>query len=86
MASVTFDTLKFAKKLESAGITQVQAEAIAEAFSEATSQELVTKSYLDSKLSDLRADIRDTKIDLMKWTTGALIAQAGLVAALVKLI
>lgn len=86
MSSVTFDTLKFAKKLESAGITQIQAEAIAEAFSEATSQELVTKSYLDSKISDLKSDIRDSKIEIMKWTTGALIAQAGLVAALVKIL
>lgn len=79
MASVTFDTLKFAKKLESAGITKVQADAIAEAFSDGTSQELLTKHYLDSKLES-------TKYEIIKWITGALIAQAVLIAALVKLL
>jgi len=79
MASVTFDTLKFAKKLESAGIAQAQAEAIAEAFSEATSQELVTRDYLDAKLES-------TKNDILKFVAAALIAQAGLIAALVKLL
>lgn len=79
MASVTFDTLKFAKKLEASGIAQQQAEAIAEAFSEATSQELVTRDYLDSRLEA-------TKYDILKWMAGALIAQAGLVAALVKML
>jgi hypothetical protein len=79
MASVTFDTLKFAKKLESAGISQIQAEALAEAFSEATSQELVTRDYLDAKLEA-------TKNDILKFIAGALIAQAGLIAALVKLL
>ncbi len=79
MASVTFDTLKFAKKLESAGISQIQAEALAEAFSEATSQELVTRDYLDAKLES-------NKNDVLKFVAAALIAQAGLIAALVKLL
>jgi hypothetical protein len=46
MASATFDTLKFAKRLEAAGVSAKQAEATAEAFAEATSQELATKADL----------------------------------------
>ena len=86
MATVTFDTLKFTKKLEAAGVEPAQAEAMAEAFSEATSQELVTRDYLDIKLADLRMELREMKVDIIKWMTGALIAQAAVIATLVKLL
>jgi hypothetical protein len=79
MASVTFDTLKFAKHLEGAGLPPQQAEAISEAFAEATGIELVTKDHL-------KAEIEAAKNDLIKWMAGLLLAQAGLVTALVKLL
>lgn len=79
MSSVTFDTLKFVKRLESAGVPMSQAEAMAEAFREATGEELVTKDYL-------KAEIEAAKNDLVKWMAGMLIAQAALIAALVKLL
>ena len=46
MTAVTFDTLKFAKRLEAAGLLRSLAEAIADAFREATSDELATKADL----------------------------------------
>ena len=79
MSAVTFDTLKFAKTLEKAGLPAAQAEAIAEAFRDATGEELVTKSYLDAR-------IEAAKNDLIKWVAGMLLAQAALIAALVKLL
>jgi len=79
MSSITFDTLKFVKRLESAGMPSLQAEAMAEAFREATGEELVTKDYL-------KAEIEAAKNDLVKWMAGMLIAQAALIAALVKLL
>jgi hypothetical protein len=79
MAAVTFGTLRFAKKLEAAGLPTSQAEAIVDAFREATSEELVTRDYLDARLSA-------TQADLVKWMAGLLIAQAALIAALVKLL
>ncbi len=79
MASVTFDTLKFTKHLEEAGLPPQQAEAISEAFAEATGTELVTKDHL-------KAEIESAKNDLIKWMAGLLLAQAGLVTALVKLL
>lgn len=51
--SVAFDTLKFVEKLEAGGFTHAQAKAAAEAFAEATSQELVTKSDLKEAIADL---------------------------------
>jgi hypothetical protein len=79
MSSVTFDTLKFVKRLESGGVPMSQAEAMAEAFREATAEELVTKDYL-------KAEIEAAKNDLVKWMAGMLVAQAALIAALVKLL
>ena len=46
---------------------------------EATGTELVTKDYL-------KAEIETAKNALIKWIAGLLLAQAGLVTALVKLL
>lgn len=71
-----------------------QAEAVATAFKDASSQaEIVTKSDIDLVRRDLRESelrlevkISDIKYNLVKWIAGMLLAQAGLVAALVKLL
>ena len=80
MTSITFDTLKFVKRLEAAGLPAVEAEAIAEAQSEAFGEmmkvnELATKS-----------DLMEMKFDLLKWIVGLALAQFGLmVGILIKL-
>ena len=79
MATITFDTLKFTKRLEAAGVVPEHAEAIVEAFSEATGTELVTKDYL-------KAEMEAAKSEIIKWMAGLLLAQAGLITALVKLL
>ena len=43
MAAVTFDTHEFVKKLKSAGFSESQAEAIAEAQSDSLTQALVSQ-------------------------------------------
>ncbi len=80
MATVTFDTLKFMKRLKSAGVPEQQAkaevEALVDAFNETISgRKLATKHYLESM-----------KVDLIKWIAGMMLAQAGIIAALVKLL
>jgi hypothetical protein len=51
MSMAAFDTLRFAQTLrEKAKLTIEQAEGISEAFADATSEQMVTKSYLDTKL------------------------------------
>lgn len=79
MSTITFDPLKFVKRLEAAGMSAPQAEAIAEAFRDATGEERVTKDFL-------KAEIESAKTDLVNWIAGMLIAQAALIAALVKLL
>jgi hypothetical protein len=55
--SVAFDTLKFARALrDKAHLPAEQAESIAEAFGEATGEQLVTKADLRDVGADLRAE------------------------------
>jgi hypothetical protein len=55
-----------------------------------TQDTLVSNSTIDRRLKEtelrLEAKISDIKYDLIKWIAGMLLAQAGLVAALVKLL
>lgn len=76
MAVITFDTLKFANKLKSAGVPEKQAEAEAEALAEALEvnlKELVTKEYLDVKFQQELAPIR-TDLAVLKWMIGLMLA------------
>lgn len=75
MSTIAFDTLKFVEKLEAGGFTHAQAKAAAEAFAEATSQELATKG-------DLReVEIRLTgEIVLLKWMAGFSLALLSAIA------
>lgn len=77
MTTITFDTLKFANKLKSAGVPDKQAEAEAEAISEVLAvnlKDLVTKEYLDVKFQQELVPIR-TDLAVLKWMMGILIAR-----------
>ena len=72
MASLTFDTHKFVRKLQDAGFNEKQAEGLTEAMRSAIDEsELVTKKDLQIELSPIKADL-----NLLKWMMGALIAIA----------
>ena len=69
MSTITFDTLKYTKTLENAGVPQAQAEAMAQAQSaamaEATENALATKRDIGEIHYELK---------LIKWMVGASIA------------
>jgi hypothetical protein len=72
MATITFDTHRFVRKLEEAGFDQKQAEGLTEAMRAAIeASELVTKKDLQIELTPIKADL-----NLLKWMMGALIAIA----------
>ncbi len=84
MTTVTFDTLKFVRTLKAAGIPDKQAEAEAEAISEALEvnlKDLVTKEYLDVKFQQELAPVR-TDLAVLKWMMGILIA--GVMSIVIK--
>ncbi len=77
MSTVTFDTLKFVKTLEASGINNIQAEAIANAYRDASNdQELVTKD-IQLELAPMKAELQ-----ILKWMTGLVLG--GVVALVLK--
>ncbi|MDI6750588.1 MAG: hypothetical protein QMD73_10465 [Rhodocyclaceae bacterium] len=78
MSAITFDTLKFAERLEKAGLSRELAAAIAEAQKDALSEALETTLATKSDLVPIerRLDGLDGKIDKLSWMLGILIALA----------
>ena len=85
MSAITFDTHKFVKELESAGISSAQAEAFVRAQQEILAQALdstlATKGDIRAVRDDLvtidrRMDGLDAKFDKLSWMMGILIALA----------
>jgi len=91
MAVVTFDTLKFVETLKAHGLPEEQAKGVAEAFRDAQQEaEAVVQQGMRGDLNAMEFRIEskmaEMKMDLIKWMTGALIAQAAVIATLVKLL
>ena len=71
--AVAFDTHRFVKNLTASGFTEKQAEALANEQVQLLNANLATK-----------ADLMAVKGELLKWMVMAMIAQGGLIVALLK--
>lgn len=71
MTTVTSDILKFADRLEKAGLTREQAAAIAEAQKDAFSEALDTTLATKSDMADLK-----TELAVNRWMLGVVLAVA----------
>jgi hypothetical protein len=80
--AIAFDTHRFIKRLTESGFTEKQAETLAEEHVALLNANLATKA----DIAEVKAQIEAVKADLLKWLFGALIAQGGLIVALVKLL
>jgi len=75
MSSVSLDTHKFIRKLRESGMSDAQAEAVADAFREAQGEaDLATKS-----------DLRELELRLTIKIGGMLVIAIGVLAAVLKL-
>ncbi|MBI5213563.1 MAG: DUF1640 domain-containing protein [Nitrospirae bacterium] len=77
------DTLKLYERLKAADLPEKAAKEIAEVIKDTVDERLVTKEYLDVRLAELKAEIVTS---IIKWVAAMLVAQAAVIAALVKLI
>lgn len=94
--AIPFDTLAFVRKLETAGVPSVQAEAQAEALSDVIQkaetsrlQELATKGdvrELELKLATTKAELQKAvevaKNETIKWMIGLALAQLTMMAGI----
>lgn len=77
--SDNFDSLAYSNDLIRGGFSREQAEALACAMFRLVDSQLVSKAYLDQRLSDIKAQ-------LLQVMFGALIVQGGLIVGLIKLL
>ncbi|MFH1003902.1 MAG: DUF1640 domain-containing protein [Bacteroidota bacterium] len=84
--AIIFDTLSYAKKLIAVGVPAQQAEVQAETFAEIIEERLSTKQDLKELELALKRDMQEIKSDIIKWVAAMLVAQAAIVATLVKLL
>ena len=100
MATVAFDTLKLAQRLEAAGLPRGQAQGIASALSDTIGEAVVTREYLDLQLAELdrrlaeltaqlEGKIAELRAEILNWMFGPVglqtLAILGGVAALLRL-
>ncbi len=74
MSTITFDTHEFVTKLREAGLDEKQSEAVVRAIS-AAQGELVTRDYLDMRLTNEFAPIK-AELLVIKWMMTVLIGLA----------
>ncbi len=86
MATITFDTFENVKRLKAVGFTEEQAVEQTKIISELVETRLATKQDLKELELSMKSDMASTKSDIIKWVAGMLVVQAGVVAALVKLL
>ena len=93
MTTITFNTLKFAQRLEKAGATReyAAAEALSDVFETGT-QELASKSDLLLVKNELKSEMREMRSEingemkLMRWMIGfSLALSTGIIALLAKI-
>jgi hypothetical protein len=91
--AIAFDTHRFVKRLTESGFTEQQAETLAEEHVALLNANLATKidiaevkAEIEALRQETKAAIAAVKVDLLKWLFGALIAQGGLIVALVKIL
>ncbi len=63
MNALSFDTLRFAKRMQEAGLPQPQAEALAEALSDAVHDTVATKADIEKAVAELRGEIADLRTE-----------------------
>jgi len=86
MTAITFDTLRYVKKLKAAGVPEKQAEVQAEAMAELVEERLATKQDLKELEVNLRHEMRELEFRLTVRLGTMMAAGIAVVAALVKLL
>lgn len=88
MSTITFDTLKFAERLEKAGASHELAIAMIEVQKESLAEVMDAQLATKSDIRDVKGDIQrlDYEIRLLKWMVGLSLAlSTGMIALLTRI-
>ena len=86
MSAIAFDSLLIANRFRDAGFTRKQSEVFAETLHEILEDDVATKGDIKNSEIALRKEIAESKVEIIKWVVGLLLAQTGVIVALVKII
>jgi len=91
MMTAVLDTLSIARRLQAAGFSEGQAEAVTGVLRDSRDNDLsllTTKADLSNVKTELGADIAETKYEILKWVLSAIgfqtIVVVGAIVALAK--
>lgn len=80
------DTLEIYERLKKAQLREQAAKEIAEVFKEVTERNFATKGDIENLRLGVEKIVSQAKVEIIKWVAGRLVAQAAIVATLVKLL
>ncbi|MFN5589156.1 MAG: hypothetical protein ACK48P_04915 [Holosporales bacterium] len=93
MATLTIDTYASISLLRDSGFEEKQAKAVVDVLTTADLNHVANKqdlndiqSALKQEIANLRVDVITIKADLLKWIIPLLLAQAGTLLALIKIL
>ncbi|MFN5609317.1 MAG: hypothetical protein ACK5O9_04055 [Holosporales bacterium] len=93
MATLTIDTYASINLLRDSGFEEKQAKAVVDVLTTADLNHVANKqdlndiqSALKQEIANLRVDVITIKADLLKWIIPLLLAQAGTLLALIKIL
>ena len=84
--AIIFDTHAFVKRLVSVGMSESQAEVLAESQAELINEKFVTREYFDLRMKELDLKIEHVKSELIIKLGSMMVVSIGVVATLVKLL
>ena len=77
MSQVLFDKLEYVRALQSGGVEPRAAEAHADALDKALRETVATKSDISALATELRAEIRQSALELKIWAGGVAVVLFG---------
>jgi DNA-binding transcriptional MerR regulator len=84
--AITFDRLAYIDRLREAGFDEKQARAQADALDAALRDSVATKADLKELAGELRTEMANLKVDILRWLFVTQIALAGVILAIVKFV
>jgi uncharacterized small protein (DUF1192 family) len=80
----SLNSIDFMDTLVEGGFPEKQAKALALAMYQLIDSQLVTKSYLDMRMAELRAEMAQLKAELIQLIVTVVVVQTGVTAVLFK--
>ena len=84
--AITFDRLAYIDRLKEAGFDDKQARAQADALDAALRDSVATKADLKELAGELRTEMANLKVDILRWLIVTQIALGGVILAAVKFV